>query len=62
MYLRDVYISVCICVYAIGFSSYGGCYKVTVCLSVCLCLSVHQFGIFLRNGLIVFPDFWRDGG
>ena len=40
MYLRDVYISVCICVYAIGFSSYGGCYKVTVCLSVCLCLSI----------------------
>ena len=31
-------------------------------LSVCLSLSVHQFGIFLRNGLIVFPDFWRDGG
>ena len=24
-------------------------------------LSVRQFGVFLRNGSLVFSDFWRDG-
>ena len=32
---------------------------VTVCLSVSL--SVHQFGIFLRNGSLVFSDFLHNG-
>ena len=41
--------------------SYGGCYKITV-VSVRLSvrLSVCQFGIFLRNGSLVFPNFLHD--
>ena len=26
-----------------------------------VCLSIYQFGIFLRNGSLVFSDFWQDG-
>ena len=26
-----------------------------------VCLSLRQFGVFLRNGSLVFSDFWRDG-
>ena len=35
----------------------------SLCLSVCpcACLSIRQFGIFLRNGLLLFSHFWRDG-
>ena len=40
-------------------------YKITiVCLSdrLSACLSVRQFGVFLRIGSIVFSDFWYDAG
>ena len=46
--------------WVIGHLSYEGSYKITVsaCPSVCLVpLSIHQFGIFLRNGSIVFSAF-----
>ena len=26
-----------------------------------LCVSGRQFGVFLRNSLLVFYDFWHDG-
>ena len=43
-----------------GPPSYGGSYQITVvCPSVCL--SVRQFGIFLRDGSLVFSDFLHDG-
>ena len=32
-----------------------------VCLSICLLVFVGQFCIFLRNGLLVFSDFWHGG-
>ena len=38
----------------IGPPSYGGPFKI-------ICLSVRQFGIFLKNGPLVFSDFWHDG-
>ena len=48
----------------VGPPCYGGSYKITVvCLPVypCVCLSVRQLRVFLRNGSIVFSYFRHDG-
>ena len=42
-----------------GTLTHEGSCKITVCLSVYL--FVHQFGLFLRNGSLVFSDFLYDG-
>ena len=54
----------CVCFFELP--PYRGSYKITVViLSVSVCPSirpsVHQFGIFLKNGSLVFSDFWDNG-
>ena len=47
----------------IGTPSYEGSGKIAVvCLAICpsVYLQVYQFGVFLRNGSIVFSDFWHN--